>query len=161
MIRTFGPAPRHRAHGTMLRMDVDRNGLEVLDRAHCLELLHARSVGRIALTIDALPTVLPVNFKVVDDEIVLRTGPGGKLEAATNQAVVAFEVDDFDPMEHTGWSVVITGIARHVTDPAHLDRLGVHTIPRWAAGPDGDNVVAISTDLISGRRISHRAVAVP
>ena len=54
-------------------MEVDRNGLEVLDRAECLRLLGTASLGRIGLTSGALPTVLPVNFRLIDDEIRLTT----------------------------------------------------------------------------------------
>jgi nitroimidazol reductase NimA-like FMN-containing flavoprotein (pyridoxamine 5'-phosphate oxidase superfamily) len=135
-------------------MEVDRNGLEVLSRDECLRLLATATLGRIGLTSGALPTVLPVNFRLVDDEIVVRTSRGTKLQAATDNTVVAFEVDDFDTFEHGGWSVVVTGVAREVTDPAIIDALDHAHVARWA--PLGDvRFVAISTDLISGRRLAH------
>jgi nitroimidazol reductase NimA-like FMN-containing flavoprotein (pyridoxamine 5'-phosphate oxidase superfamily) len=134
-------------------MEVDRNGLEVLDREECLRLLDRATLGRVAVTTAALPTVLPVNFRLADDHrIVFRTGEGTKLAAATRNAVVAFEVDDIDPVDHTGWSVVVTGVARPVVDhddQAALNDLG---IARWAPGPDG-HLVEVSLDLVSGRRI--------
>jgi nitroimidazol reductase NimA-like FMN-containing flavoprotein (pyridoxamine 5'-phosphate oxidase superfamily) len=133
-------------------MQVDRNGLEVLDRDECLQLLKQATLGRVAVTTAALPTVLPVNFRLAGQRIIFRTGTGTKLAAATRNAVVAFEVDDINPLDHTGWSVVITGIARPIIDPhdrAALDNLG---IPRWAPGTDG-HLVEISLDLVSGRRI--------
>jgi hypothetical protein len=133
-------------------MEVDRNGLEVLSRAECLRLLGSVSLGRIGLTCDALPTVLPVNFRLVDDEIRFRASEGTKLAAATQHAVVAFEVDHVEPMSHTGWSVVVTGLARRVTDPAALEPDAVSFLPRWAPGPNGA-VVGISLDLVSGRRL--------
>lgn len=77
---------------------------------------------------------------------------GSKLDAAARNAVVAFEVDDFDSMYHSGWSVVVTGLAREVTDPKDIDRLGHAPVTRWAPGEDG-HLIAISTALISGRRI--------
>jgi nitroimidazol reductase NimA-like FMN-containing flavoprotein (pyridoxamine 5'-phosphate oxidase superfamily) len=43
-------------------MEIDRNGLEVLDRDECLRLLATATLGRIGLTSQSLPTVLPVNF---------------------------------------------------------------------------------------------------
>lgn len=133
-------------------MEIDRNGLQVLGREECLRLLASATLGRIGITSGALPTVLPVNFRLVGDEIVFRTGGGSKLEAATDNTVVAFEVDDMDPVWHTGWSVVVTGMARVVTDPADLARIEASSIPHWA--PDhADRVVAISTEMVSGRRI--------
>jgi nitroimidazol reductase NimA-like FMN-containing flavoprotein (pyridoxamine 5'-phosphate oxidase superfamily) len=130
----------------------DRNGLEVLGRAECLRLLDQVTLGRVGITVGALPAVLPINFRLVDDRIVFRTSGGTKLDAATRNAVVAFEVDDMEPIGHTGWSVMVTGVAREVTDPAELAALGSANIPRWAPA-DGERVVEISTDMISGRRI--------
>lgn len=131
-------------------MEIDRNGLEVLDRDECLRLLATATLGRIGTTMAALPVVLPVNFRLVDDLVVFRTGNGTKLEAATHDAVVAFEADDFEPVSHAGWSVVVTGIAREVVDPSSVAALG--PIPRWAPA-GGDRYVAIGTDMVSGRRI--------
>ena len=132
-------------------MQVDRHGLEVLERSECLQLLARASLGRIGITSGALPTVLPVNFRLVDDQILFRTARGTKLDAATENAVVAFEVDDMDPLAHTGWSVVVTGVAREL-QAAERDALRSVPLARWAPDTDG-RVVAISTDLVSGRRI--------
>ncbi len=134
-------------------MDVDRNGLEVLGRQACLNLLATVTIGRIGIG-GALPVVLPVNFRLVDGHIVFRTGIGTKLDAASTDSVVAFEVDDFDPISHTGWSVVVSGTAREVTDPEAIAELHQANIPRWALTGD-DRVVAIDTHRISGRRITH------
>jgi nitroimidazol reductase NimA-like FMN-containing flavoprotein (pyridoxamine 5'-phosphate oxidase superfamily) len=91
-------------------MAQDRNGLEVLDRDACLELLSSATLGRIGVSAGALPVVLPVNFCLDAERIVLRTGEGTKLDAASRNAVVSFEVDEIDPLFHGGWSVVVTGI---------------------------------------------------
>lgn len=138
-------------------MEIDRNGLEVLDRDECLRLLSTATLGRIGLTTGALPTVLPVNFLLDGEEILVRTSEGSKLQAATDNAVVAFESDDFDPLYHSGWSVVVTGVAREVTDPDELHALPSARVARWA--PEGNGrLVAISTEMVSGRRIPVPAV---
>jgi nitroimidazol reductase NimA-like FMN-containing flavoprotein (pyridoxamine 5'-phosphate oxidase superfamily) len=134
-------------------MEIDRNGLEVLDRDECLHLLEGATLGRVGVTAQALPSVLPVNFRVDGERILFRTGSGTKLAAATRNAVVAFEADDFDPIYHSGWSVVVTGVAHQVTDPGDLAAAEALQIPRWAPGDDG-HVVAVSIELISGRRIT-------
>jgi hypothetical protein len=133
-------------------MEVDRNGLEVLDREVCLKLLATSTLGRVGCTSGALPMVLPVNFRLIGEEILFRTGIGTKLDVATRNAVVAFEIDHMDPMSHTGWSVLVTGLAREITNQFELDGLPVDFIPRWATA-DAGRVVAISTELVSGRRI--------
>ncbi|MCU1461116.1 MAG: hypothetical protein JWO37_1191 [Acidimicrobiales bacterium] len=133
-------------------MEVDRNGLEVLGRDECLRLLAFATLGRIGFTSGALPTVLPINFHLDGDRILVRTGRGSKLDAALRNAVVAFEVDDFDPIYHSGWSVAVTGIATEITDPTELDQARQQPVARWAPG-DEDAVIAITTELVSGRRI--------
>lgn len=127
-------------------MMVDRNGLEVLSRDECLHLLSTSFVGRVAVTIGALPVILPVSFRLVADRVVFRTAVGTKLDAATCNAVVAFEVDQIDRAGATGWSVMVTGIARAAgaLDPSDA--------PRWAPAGDG-RLVEISTDMVSGRRL--------
>jgi uncharacterized protein len=132
--------------------DLDRNGLEVLATAECLRLLAQSTLGRVAVTVGALPAVLPVNYRLVEDRIVFRTSGGSKLDAATRNAVVAFEVDEMEPIGHTGWSVMVTGFTREVTDAGELEALESANIPRWAP-VGGERVVEISTDMISGRRI--------
>ena len=134
-------------------MLTDRNGLEVLSRADALRLLATQKVGRIGITSEALPIILPVNFALLDGEILIRTGPGTKLDGATHDAVVAFEVDDFDALSHTGWSVSVTGLARVITEDAERVALAKAPIARWAPGRD-ERIIGISTELVSGRRMS-------
>lgn len=133
-------------------MEVDRNGLEVLERDECLRLLGTATLGRIGVTSGALPTVLPINFRFDGRQILFRTGLGTKLDAATQNAVVAFEVDEIDAIAHTGWSVVVRGVARELTDPDELVEAQRPPLARWAPGED-HSVVAISPEIVSGRRI--------
>ena len=139
-------------------MEVDRNGLEVLERDECLRLLGQRRLGRLGLSSGALPTILPVNYWSDGMSVYVRTAPGTKLDAALCDAVVAFEVDDFDAMEHAGWSVVVTGVARVVADRAELDRLRTAPLARWAPSANG-HVIAISTELVTGRRLRSMPLA--
>jgi nitroimidazol reductase NimA-like FMN-containing flavoprotein (pyridoxamine 5'-phosphate oxidase superfamily) len=133
-------------------MTVDRNGLHVLDRDECLALLQNGGLGRVALSMGALPTILPVNYRLVDGFVVFRTGVGSKLDAATRGAVIAFEVDACDPETQTGWSVVVTGVAHDTPSNDWAEPILSAAIPRWA--PEGSTrVLHLSTDIISGRRI--------
>jgi len=130
----------------------DRNGLEVLDRRECLRLLGAHNFGRVGLTTGALPTVLPVTYRMLDERIYFRAGPGQKLAAATSHNVVAFEIDGMDKLWHCGWSVCVTGVANEVTSTDRLLELEHAGLPRWT--PFGsDRVVEISIDIVSGRRL--------
>lgn len=80
------------------------------------------------------------------------TSVSGSSPARPSAAVVAFEVDDFDPIYHSGWSVVVTGVARAVDDPDEPAALERAPLSRWAPRGNG-KVIAISTEMISGRRI--------
>jgi nitroimidazol reductase NimA-like FMN-containing flavoprotein (pyridoxamine 5'-phosphate oxidase superfamily) len=131
---------------------MDRNGLEVLDDGECRRLLAGQSFGRLAVTSGALPVILPVNFLLDDDRILIRTGAGTKLDAAMRDAVVAFEVDHAEPFSHGGWSVCVTGVARQIRDDAELARIGAMPLPHWAPNGVG-HVMEISINLVSGRRV--------
>jgi nitroimidazol reductase NimA-like FMN-containing flavoprotein (pyridoxamine 5'-phosphate oxidase superfamily) len=139
-------------------MEVDRNGLEVLGRAECLRLVALATIGRIGFTSGALPTILPVNFHLDRERILVRTRRGSKFDTALQHAVVAFEVDDFDPIYHSGWSVAVTGVVTEVDDPIELAEAYQMPIARWA--PSGEEaVLAISTEFVSGRRITAGALS--
>jgi nitroimidazol reductase NimA-like FMN-containing flavoprotein (pyridoxamine 5'-phosphate oxidase superfamily) len=133
-------------------MEFDRHGLEKLSREECLTLLGSRSVGRVGITLSALPVIFPVNFAVMDGDVVFRSSPGSKLTAAVQRAVVAFEVDDVDNMYHAGWSVLIVGPAYEITDGSELDRAKALPLTPWAPGTKG-HFIRVRSEIISGRRI--------
>jgi nitroimidazol reductase NimA-like FMN-containing flavoprotein (pyridoxamine 5'-phosphate oxidase superfamily) len=133
-------------------VEVDRNGLEVLSREDCLRLLGTAALGRIAVTSGALPTILPVNFAFDGRQIVIRTGRGTQLDAATRDAVVAFEADEIELARDAGWSVVVVGVARELTGPDEEAAAQHPSLGRWASATD-DRIVAISPDVVSGRRV--------
>jgi uncharacterized protein len=135
----------------MVVVTYDRNGLEILDRASCVQLLGSAHVGRIALSMGAIPVVLPVNFTMLDDDVLIRTALGSKLEAAATNAVVAFEVDKFDAIYHCGWSVLVQGFATEITDPAELDRARQAPLTPWS-GVNG-HYLRVETQIVSGRRL--------
>ena len=59
--------------------DVDLGtALIELDREECLELLAAKSVGRLAYAADYGARILPVNYVLADDSIIFRTVPDGQ-----------------------------------------------------------------------------------
>jgi uncharacterized protein len=137
-------------------MRSDRNGLEVLDREACLALLAGAHVGRVGVSMGALPTVLPVAYRLVGERVLFRTGVGSKLDAATADAVIAFEVDDVEPVGHDGWSVVVTGIAEVVDPTTEVPPLPATAIPHWPHS-EATRVLALPTELVSGRRLTHRS----
>ncbi|MFC5751405.1 pyridoxamine 5'-phosphate oxidase family protein [Actinomadura rugatobispora] len=133
-------------------MPLDHGGLEILDTEECRSLLATTPLGRIVFTDRALPAVQPVNYVLADGDVVIRTSPASRLATAAGDAVVAFEIDDFDTASRTGWSVVVIGRARAATGSAELAALRALPLRSWAPG-DHDHFIRIHPQLISGRRI--------
>lgn len=130
------------------------HGLELLDEDDCWALLRSGDIGRVGLTMGAMPAIFPVNYVVVDDTIIFRTAPGAKLSAAADGTVVAFEVDDWERSDRSGWSVLAVGGSQVVHDlDVTFKVLAAHLEPF----ADGDRVaiVQIRPEFISGRRLVH------
>jgi nitroimidazol reductase NimA-like FMN-containing flavoprotein (pyridoxamine 5'-phosphate oxidase superfamily) len=125
-----------------------------LTRVEALELLQLHSyVGRIGFVVEGRPLILPVNYLADDDSIVFCTAPGTKLSAIGGGASVAFEVDDSRPLYHAGWSVVVKGTAREVTDESQLDELRRGPLHSWAT-PSSEHWVRVTIEEVTGRRIN-------
>ncbi|MFE2276743.1 pyridoxamine 5'-phosphate oxidase family protein [Streptomyces sp. NPDC059454] len=129
------------------------DGFRELGRQECLWLMTKVSVGRIVFTRQALPAVLPVNFGLDDDDaVLLRTSATSGLVRAIDGVVVAFEADDVDAARHSGWSVVVTGSATVVTDPAEHERLARTGPVSWVPAPQ-EVFVRIEPGLVTGREL--------
>ena len=139
-------------------MDLTGTTLEQLSPDECLRLVRQVLLGRIVYTRQALPAVELVNFTLDNGDIIIRTGSGGKLAAATRGAVVAFEADAVDIAAHTGWSVTIVGYSRAVTDAADIRHLEETELMPWAPG-EHDHFIRISPTIVNGRRIATRRLA--
>ncbi|MFB0614712.1 helix-turn-helix domain-containing protein [Streptomyces sp. AGS-58] len=126
--------------------------LSALDEQECRRLLSTHGVGRIAVSTEAAPLVVPVNYSIVDDAVVFRTQPGTlSLQALGRE--VAFEVDRVDDALSQGWSVVVRGPAEAVTDPDAVRRLAERAWTTPWAGGERDAWVRIGITALTGRRI--------
>jgi hypothetical protein len=128
----------------------EHGDLEALTVPECELLLAEESVGRVAyIARSGTPDIAPVNYVWVDGGVLVRSGPGPKLQAADRREIVAFEIDRFDEPTQTGWSVVLVGRAQRVP-PEQIAEL---VLPEpWANGPRR-YVIRIEAQRISGRRI--------
>jgi hypothetical protein len=73
-------------------------------------------------------------------------------KAAAAESVVAFEVDDIDRSSETGWSVVVVGVARLISEAGELLRATQQPIRPFAGGRR-DTLVTITPGTITGRRV--------
>lgn len=125
------------------------------------ELLRRSAVGRLAVVVDGVPDIFPVNHVVDRGTIVFRSAYGTKVVAA-HAGPVAFEVDGHDAELGEAWSVVVHGRARTITDPdeaAEALQLPIHP---WHQGRK-PVVVRVVPDEVTGRRfvVSHGADTPP
>ncbi|MGN2636911.1 pyridoxamine 5'-phosphate oxidase family protein [Nocardia takedensis] len=136
--------------------------VRTLDRAESLRLLASVPVGRVVFTRNALPAIRPVNHLVEDGMVILRTRLAAQLSQAVradSAMVVAYEADEIDPAWRTGWSVVVTGMARPVRDPARVARYEV-LLRSWVDRVM-DTVVEIEPTIVTGVRLVDPAESAP
>lgn len=135
-------------------MDAGEGGeLVELTRGECLRLLTGAVIGRVICTEAALPTAQPVNYVLDGEEIIFRTANGSKLAAATRNAVVAFQLDQFDTTTRTGWSVLGVGEAYEVLDPSRLAELTDLQPDPWVHDHDA-HTISIPLCILTGRRVT-------
>jgi uncharacterized protein len=131
----------------------DRRGLAVLGFEECLRRLSRTRVGRLTYVSAGELVVLPVNHAVDGANVIFRTAHGEKLQVASEQGHVAFEVDRYDEAAETGWSVVVKGTAERVYESALTDRYDAMGLRSWA-DPEGQGQwVRIRPSEISGREL--------
>lgn len=129
-----------------------RTGLFELSEDECWRRLRSEEVGRLAVSVGGYPDIFPVNYRVWEGSIVVRTEAGTKLAAATLGHAVAFEIDQVDRAAKSGWSVVVSGTARepeHLEDVVELDELDLDI---WVSTPKSRWLV-ITPESITGREL--------
>ncbi len=125
--------------------------LGALTEEECLRYLAAPGLGRLAVSVRALPAILPVRFVLDRGEILFRVRLGSVLAAGTERTVVAFEADGNDRADGAAhaWSVVATGLASHVEPNDARHQSTGRTLRHWSA--DGTDVlVALTPKVLTG-----------
>jgi len=128
-----------------------------IDRDGCMRMLAAASgrIGRVALSAPGSPPIIrPVNYAFDDQtsSVVFRSALGSQFRKGLSSGAAAFEIDGGDPVERTGWSVIVVGEAEEVTDPTEIDRLEDFELEPWAPGIR-THWVRIRATSASGRQI--------
>lgn len=133
-----------------------------LTEGECWRLLESVSIGRVVFTQRAMPAIRPVNHLIDGRMIIIRTHLGAAIasramepssggQARSSGSVVCYEADELNPVRRTGWSVIATGLAQLLTEPADIARYAAAVEP-WIDG-DMNQVVAIVPQFISGVRL--------
>ena len=123
-----------------------------LSEAECQELLAQHTAGRVGFMAPEGPQILPVTYQYRNGSVIFRTSPVGALSGLVRRTSVAFEIDDIDEQNKSGWSVLVLGFAEAM---AHNYLL----TSAWETGPvpwaDGVRNLFIE---IKPRKISGRSV---
>jgi hypothetical protein len=134
-------------------MWIDQRGSEILAAPECLRLLALAAkedhIGRLAVTQEQSPLVIPLNFTYHEKGVLLRLGPG-RLSELLPGSMVSFEVDRVEPDQGHAWSVLIRGLASALTQ-SHTPSSAAD-LPRPLVPNPGDVMFVIRTDVVTGRR---------
>jgi uncharacterized protein len=127
--------------------------LRTLPAHECERLLRAGVFGRMVLSTPARAEIVPVNYAVMGDAILIRTAPDSLLDSHAHGADLLFEVDQVDPERWRGWSVVARGRGERVDED---DLTGAERSspgpPPWVSG-HRDVWIRLRWDELSGRRL--------
>lgn len=133
--------------------NLDWSGLEVLSYDECFLRFSETPVARLGFVEAGSPVILPVNFTLDGHSIVFRTAEGSKLSAAMMERPVCVEIDSWDPLNHTGWSVLAKGLSELVLEEAETDRLDVLPVMPWSRPDLRHHWVRVMVEELTGRRI--------
>ena len=115
-----------------------------ITEAECWALLASASVGRLALSLQALPAILPVQYYLAGDRIALCLGHYPVPSQAVANTVAAFAADAIDTATSQGWAVQVLG---KLAPPQSMDR------PSDCGQHAGGQVIHLAPATIAGQRL--------
>ena len=132
-------------HGVM-------TSLALLPVHECERLLRATVFGRVGIATPERMEVIPVNYAVMGDAVLIRTTPGSLLDRYADGATLLLEVDQVDHERWHGWSVVVRGRGERIREQqlssAETRAPGP---PPWTSGRD--IWIRLHWDEITGRKL--------
>jgi uncharacterized protein len=134
----------------MITASWSKSPIRDISPTECWELLTGESVGRVAFVDDAGPAVVPVNFTVEEQTVLIATSPYSNLAQHVLRGPVAFEVDGVDEFTESGWSVLARGHATQVP-VSELNPTAERPEP-WAEGTR-TFYLRITPSEVTGRRL--------
>ncbi len=133
----------------------DKSEMDVLSSSECYQMLGARHIGRLGVVAELYPLIIPVNYALDRDVVVIRTAPGSTV-ARAEHANVTFQVDEMNFTNASGWSVLLRGQAESLTaehSEELIERTRATGVEPWAPG-ERNHWMRIIPHGISGRRIT-------
>lgn len=123
-----------------------------LSLEECYRLIGQDGIGRIALCTDDGPIIIPVNYIMENEAVIVRTAAYSVLGEHAQQDM-AFEVDSLHQEERQGWSVVLVGKCERIEDIEQMTELRAsRRLEPWAAG-SRHLFIRLTPRRVTGRRI--------
>jgi transcriptional regulator with XRE-family HTH domain len=126
--------------------------LMAMPEEECWRHLSLAAVGRLVFVSERGPTALPVNYRVWEHAVVVRTDTSSHFARLPGTGTVGFEVDRIDDAFAEGWSVFASGEVRHLEDEDELASVRALGVNPWAGG-NRNTYLVLDVSSITGRRI--------
>lgn len=140
---------------------LEDRGLRELTEQECWSLVGSHDLGRVAFLIEGWPQVFPVNYSTGEGALLFRSAPGAKVSHAPG-ARACFEIDGWDEMAGTGWSVMVQGTIRDITDATDGQAAALRELSLHPAAPGVRNhLLALFASRVSGRRFGGAGIVRP
>jgi uncharacterized protein len=123
--------------------------LPVLPHDGCLALLASWNIGRISLTVGALPAVVPVTYQCLGGDVIIGLNDGPALRRLAGETIIALEVDNATSSAVT-WAVLVIGRAIEVTNPDERTEFRALEVASSSNGIAHSHYVRLRPDHISG-----------
>lgn len=128
---------------------MDDEKVRALGPIECRALLRRGGIGRVGVSVGALPAILPVCFAMLDLDIVFRAPPGTALSSTVANSVVAFQTDSLADASSDAWSVLVVGLAEVVDEPKQIASAHRLLCSIWPSD-DCPEFARLPSDVISG-----------
>jgi nitroimidazol reductase NimA-like FMN-containing flavoprotein (pyridoxamine 5'-phosphate oxidase superfamily) len=91
-----------------------------LARDECRRLLSSTNIGRLAFCTDAGPRIMPMNYTLVSEAVVLRTSIDSETSHQLFDHPIAFEVDQVDDSFRRDGALLVVGKAQPIREESLL-----------------------------------------
>lgn len=127
----IGHSPVGRQGGTTLHIN---DGFIPMSDADAWAFVVGGTVGRLGLSMGAMPVILPVHYTVVEHTILVPADAESSIAAAAAGTVVAFAVDDYERPNTLSRNVLALGQSQVVVDStgATLVRITPQFVSGWS-----------------------------
>jgi nitroimidazol reductase NimA-like FMN-containing flavoprotein (pyridoxamine 5'-phosphate oxidase superfamily) len=119
--------------------------VQSLTREECLARLAGQHIGRVSVSKDAMPVIVPVIYTQTGGHVVFRAPLDHSFATLCDHAVIAFEADGLSAVEDGGWSVHVVGVASMLA--------GVGSEPQWSAQLSLERITGLALEACTGGQL--------